>query len=202
MKQKMILLILIGVLGTACVPVAVKRTPELPKPRVFPEVDSSLAIQLVASALSQEQYPKRTARALKYAEKKFPYLSTAAECVGDPDYTIELSVSTTSEDSNMELAGLFMLLIPAFSTNEISVRATVLDVDGRSLGVFHASGSVKYMIQIHMAVFLPIAAPLYPHTQQKLWNKTFRDALIQAGEAITDDRGVLAAGLVREGNRP
>ena len=188
MKPGLILLNVIVAFAVGCVPYSMKRTPELPKPRRLPDLGEEPAIRLVVNDMTGS--PVKVAKALDRAKKKMPYLSSTSNAVLDPDYTILLSVSFTREDSLTELSGYSFMLIPAFWWKEVSVNATVKDSDENVLGVFDSSQKNKYFAQMHMLYILPVTAPLGYSVDRKMWNRTVRDALFQAGQAIAEDRGL------------
>ncbi len=187
MKYKMMLTIGIVAFAVGCVPYSMKRTPELPKKRNLPAVENPPAIRLVVNDMTGG--PVRVATAVDHAKKKMPYLSTISNDVRDPDYTIQLLLSYTEEESNVVLSAYSLGLIPNWGWQEVSVRATVKDSEEKMLGVFESRQKNKHFMQLHMIYILPVTAPVGYSMDRKMWNATVRDALFQAGQAIAEDRG-------------
>ena len=189
MKQVISILILVLVATLGCAAFPAKRTPKLDKPRVARELRDAPAIRLVVNDRTEQ--PNRTAKSLERWRKKFPYLATAAEHTVDPDYTIELSVDHNLYPSGVnEFAFYSMLIVPAITTAEVSVRATVTGVDGRILGTVKSIGKSKRVAQLHLLWALPVAAPFWSHVNNKMWTNSFRDVFIQAAELIAEDQEV------------
>ena len=194
MKQaiSILVLVLVGTLGCAAFPA--KRTPKLDKPRRPPELREAPAIRLVVNDDTWRQEKNAQALERLVTRKKFSYLANAAEDTLDPDYTIALSVHFSSSESGInEFAYLTILVVPAITTNEAIVRATVTAADGRVLGVVSSTGKIKQVAQLHLLWVLPIAAPLSVHANNKMWANSFRDALIQAAGLIDEDQTVIAS---------
>jgi hypothetical protein len=195
--KKSIALLLLALVGTlGCVAFPAKRTPKLDKPRVAPELREAPAIRLVVNDLSSE--PKRAARSLEKARKRFPYLTTATEHTLDPDYTVELSVQDRLIPSGInDIAFSMLLIVPAIATAEVTVQATVTGADGQLLGTVESTGKCKRVAQMHLLWALPVGVPLWSHVNKKMWTNSFRDALIQASELIAEDQEHAAnAGVV------
>ena len=189
MKQGMSILLLAVVASLGCVAFPAKRTPKLDKPRVAPTLRDAPAIRLVVN--DHTDLPKKAAKSLESSRKKFPYLATATEHTLDPDYTIELSVNHNLYPSGInEFAFYSLLIIPAITTAEVNVRATVTGVDGDLLGTVGSIGKCKRVGQLHLLWVLPVAAPLWSHVNNKMWTNSFRDVFIQAAELIAEDQEV------------
>jgi len=189
MKQAISILILTLVATLGCAAFPAKRTPKLDKPRVARELRDAPAIRLVVNDRTDQ--PKRTAKFLERSRKKFPYLATAGENTLDPDYTIELSVEHNLYPNGVnEFAFYSMLIIPAITTAEVNVRATVTGEDGRVLGTVGSIGKCKRVGQLHLLLALPVTAPLWSHVNNKMWTNSFRDVFIQAAELIAEDQKV------------
>jgi len=189
MKQGMTVLLLALVATLGCAAFPAKRTPKLDRPRVAPELRNTPAIRLVVNDRTSE--PKKAARSLERARKKFTYLATATEKTLDPDYTIELSVDHDLIPNGINgFAFASILIIPAIATAEVTVRATVTGVDGRVLGTVGSIGKSKRVAQLHLLWVLPIAAPLWSHVDNKMWTNSFRDVFIQAAQLIEEDQKI------------
>jgi len=185
MRQAPILLVAALVLQTGCLAFPAKRSPQLSKPRVIPEPADDTVIRLVVHDESDK--PRNVASSLRYARKKFPYIAASGDGI-EADYTIELGVEFARHACCTDLSGLTFALIPDVITRRVFVTASVKDADDRVLGVFQSTGKSKRVIQLHLVWVLPFTLPFIPVVEQKMWNHTFRDALIMAGEAITDDQ--------------
>jgi len=183
MTRKAIMLLLAIASTTACVTIPAKRSPQLSRPRVSPNVVEAPAIRL--EIYDQTSTPKKVARAVNRARRKLPYLSeTTAEPV-DYNYIIEVTIDYTSNHGPInELSALSLFVIPAWTTNTVSATATVADSRDGVLGTFQATGKNIEVAQMHLLWVAPAAIPLFLHVDRKMWNSTIRNVFVQAGEVI------------------
>jgi len=192
MKQTttLVLFLLIAMLGCATFPA--NRSPKLARPRIAPELRDTPAIRLVVH--DRTSRPEKTAKSFERARRRFPYLAPATEYTVDPDYTIQLSVDHNEFGSKInEMAAYSFFVIPAISTEEVTVRATVTDSDDGVLGTVRSVGRSKQVVQMHLLWALPLALPLSSHVDRKLWTNTFRDVFIQAAKVIAEDQRAAAS---------
>ena len=146
MRQRMPLLLLALVATLGCVAFPAKRTPKLDRPRVAPELQDAPAVRLVVNDQTSE--PKKAAKSLERARKKFPYLATATEETSEPDYTIELTVENNVLGKGInELAAYTMWILPMIATAEVSVRATVKGRRATRSGPWDRSESARESVR-------------------------------------------------------
>jgi hypothetical protein len=178
-------LLVVMVMASACIPYAGKRTPQLPKPRVVPEITGSPEIHLTVVDNSSE--PELVVRCIEYVKKKFPSVSGPAEQVADPDYRIVLTVENTLNPMD-EATGDYWMLLPHTESYEVTVKAAVINATCRQLATFESIGRRRNVYHPFLIFTFPVAGPFMPIVQWNMWKNSFRDVMIQATQAIADDQ--------------
>jgi len=135
-------------------------------------------------------------------------VATAVTPASKADSTIELGVEFKTCACCTTLSSVTLALFPDVITRQVSVVASVTDDAGRVLGVFGSTGKSKRVVQLRLVWVLPLTLPFVPLVEQTMWNHTFRDIFILAGEAIAEDQlarpsrgSVTSARLERGGRR-